>query len=619
MSEFRLKNMLEYRYIIGKRGVIDAVISKLSYFHRPYTGVITDILTETTGDAFLKSYYGVDYQANLEKVNRRMSIFWTLTRSNLFKNIASDINSKAEKNFEALLLAANYSFAEYIFWNRCETEPAIAEYHAKDSVEELTASVIRKKAEETYKKGHTDQAVEDFKKALELTPDDFTILFQLGMYYFFEKADHIKAADFFARSAAGARGISARIEAMAYCFTSLIIRLKALHKGDRDMADDAMTIGEKAVRTDPDLIMTHYCSLQALAGLCVFEDHGSRFLKAAEKVFEMDYNLLLQAILDNAFDPVLDALISLAASRYDAGLSSCVKSIEETSKKISQFPSRLETSADTARVFNLQKEFKSVQEYFKKNKTYADIEETIKRIEAVSGEADRVLHSNRVQQMLIRVREYCSVIVNEYKKDFGDRLKPYNDALKRRGEIGAKIEALVKKYFITAESADTSESKEHSENGGGPKAPDKKADYTRNPEAEKSVKSKCASAVFFVFEAIIVFLWIFAGVFSFAIFAAASLITLCLIPAYSVAGAELFYFITRLQLDELKRDYSRVDLKLDLSNNLPGEAEMKARDKYSKQIAGEFGISQIDARNILEAALFSDYEKMKAAVRNLCR
>jgi hypothetical protein len=105
MSEFRLKNMLEYRYIIGKRGVIDAVISKLNYFHRPYTGVITDIFTETTGDAFLKSYYGADYQDNLEKVNRRMSIFWTLTSSNLFKNIASDINSKAEKNLKIYFLS----------------------------------------------------------------------------------------------------------------------------------------------------------------------------------------------------------------------------------------------------------------------------------------------------------------------------------------------------------------------------------------------------------------------------------------------------------------------------------------------------------------------------------
>ncbi|EKD69477.1 MAG: hypothetical protein ACD_47C00108G0002 [uncultured bacterium] len=406
---------------------------------------------------------------------------------------------------------------------------------------------------------------------------------------------------------------------MAYCFTSLIIRLKALHRGERDLAADALAIGEKAVNTDPDLIMAHYSSLQALAGLCVFEQHSDRFLKAAEKVFEIDYNFLLQAILDNAFDPVLDTLVSLAASRYDAILSSCIKSIEETSKKISQFPSRLETSADTARVFNLQKEFKAVQEYFKKNKTYADIEETIKRIEAVSGEADRVLHSNRVQQMLIRVREYCSTIVSEYKKDFGDRLKPYNDALKRRGEIGAKIDALIKKYFIKAESAETSENKENPENGSGSKVPDKNLDYARNPKVEKAVKSKCASAVFFIFEAIIVFLWLFAGVFSFAIFAVASLITLCLIPAYSVAGAELFYFITRLQLDELKRDYSRVDLKLDLSNHLPGEAEMKARDKYSKQIAGEFGISQIDARNILEAALFSDYEKMKATVRTLCK
>ncbi len=334
---------------------------------------------------------------------------------------------------------------------------------------------------------------------------------------------------------------------------------------------------------------------------------------------DIGYRFSDPALLDNAFDPALDSLVTLAAARYDAALSSCVRSIEETGKKISQLPSRLETSADTARVFNLQKEFKAVQEYFKKNKTYADLEETIKRTEAVSSEADRVMHSNRVQQMFIRVREYCSAIVSEYKKDFGDRLKPYNDALKKRGEIGAKIEALTRKFFAAA-SAETSETKENPvENGGAPKAPDKKIDYVRNPEAEKAVKSKCAYAVFLFFEAIVLILWLFAGIFPFTIFAAASIITLCLVPAYGVAGAEFFYFITRLQIDELKRDYSKVDLKLDLSNNLPGEAEMKARDKYSKQIAGEFGISQIDARNILEAALFSDYEKMKAAVRAICR
>lgn len=627
MSEFRLKSVLEYRYITCKRGVIDSIISKLNYFGRPYTGVITDILTETASEAFVKSYYEADYQPQFEKINRRFSTLWTLTRSNLFKNIAAAINLKAERDFGAFFLVAGLSFAEYFFWNVCETDRAVAEYLAKDTVEALTASVLRKKAAETYKKGHTGEALEGFLKALELTPDDFTVSFQLGTYYFFEKADHIKAADYFAKSATSARGVSPGIEALALCFSALLLRLKALHRGERAMAADALTLCEKAVKAAPDLSITLYSRLQAIAGLCALGESSDVFLEEAEKVFAIDNTLLLQALLDNAFDPVLEPLAAMAVARYDEALAGCVRAIEETGRKLSLFPSRLETNADTAKVFHLKKEFNAAREYFKKNKTCSDIEEIVRRIEKVSAGADQVLFSNRVQQKLTKVREYCSAIVNEFKKDFGDRMKPYNDAIKKRQELAARIEAVNKKYFHSPDfppaGEDGPEAADNGNAGGASSAePDegaKKTPEVRNPAAVKSIRSSSSTFVFAAIEAVLIALWLPAGIMPLTLFVMATAVNACLAPAYALAGVELFYFITAMQLDELKREYSKLDLRLDLSNNLPGEAEMKAREKYSKQIAGEFSISHIDARNILESALMCDYERMKAIIRTICK
>lgn len=615
--------MLEYRQIKYKKNVIDAIVSRLNYFDKPYTGVILEILNETAGEHFLKLYYESDYRANESKISRRLSIFWTLTRSNLFKTIAAGINLKTEKDFNYLFSVANFSFAEYIFrhnYSIFETTGG----GFKDTVEALSASALKKKAEETYKKGHVEEAVEIFKQALNLTPDDFIILFQLALYYFFEKADHIKAGDYFEKSAAGAAGIFPRLESMALCFISLITRLKALHRGDRDMAKDALLICEKAAAADPDFMMAQYCNLQAIAGLCAFEERGCDFQKAAQSLFETDYNLLLQAILDNAFDPALEQLASIAGERYDTALASCVKMIETVKAKISQIPSRLENSADTARVFHLQKEFKSAQEYFKKNKTCTDIEETIKRLQKIIEGADSILNSDRVQRLFIKFKEYSSEIVNEFKKDFGDRLKPYNDALKKRGALSAQIKSIYETYFAlerTAGSARSDDEETGCENVNNAEAVYEcleKKYGARNEKTLNLIKSRSCSIVFFGFEAVVVFLWLASGAFTFIDFIMITAVNLCLAPLYRIAGAEIFYFIMNLKLDELKREFSKLELKLDLSNNLPGEAEMKARDKYAKQIAGEFNISHIDARNILEAALAGDYDRMKAIAKMIC-
>lgn len=623
MGEFHLKNMLEYRQIKYKKNVIDAIISRLNYFDKPYTGVILEILNETAGEHFLKLYYESDYRANESKVSRRLSIFWTLTRSNLFKTIASDINLKTEKDFNYLFSVANFSFAEYIFRHNYSLFE-ISGGGFKDTVEALSASALKKKAEETYKKGHVEEAVEIFKQALNLTPNDFLILFQLGIYYFFEKADHIKAGDYFEKSAAGAAGIFPRLESMALCFLSLITRLKALHRGDSDLAKDALLICEKAAAAAPDFMMAQYCNLQAIAGLCAFEDRGRDFIKAAQRVFETDYNLLLQAILDNAFDPALEQLASIAGERYDTALASCVKMIEIVKLKISQMPSRLETTADTARVFHLQKEFKSAQEYFKKNKTCTDIEETIKRLQKTIEGADSILNSDRVQRLFIKFKEYSSGIVNEFKKDFGDRLKPYNDALKKRGALSAQIKSVYETYFALQRPAGSVLADDEDagcESVNNPEAVHEcleKKYSGRNEKTLNLIKSRSCSIVFFGFESVVVFLWLAAGAFTFIDFIMITTVNLCLAPLYRIAGAEIFYFIMNIKLDELKREFSKLELKLDLSNNLPGEAEMKARDKYAKQIAGEFNISHIDARNVLEAALAGDYDKMKAIAKMIC-
>ncbi|HOT77501.1 MAG TPA: hypothetical protein PK467_17065, partial [Candidatus Wallbacteria bacterium] len=158
-----------------------------------------------------------------------------------------------------------------------------------------------------------------------------------------------------------------------------------------------------------------------------------------------------------------------------------------------------------------------------------------------------------------------------------------------------------------------------SENSDAASAEDKPAGLKRNAETENAVKSKAALIIFSSLEAIIVFSWLVFGMLGFVNFVMTSVINICLAPAYRAMSAEIFYFLTQLQIDELKRELSKIELKLDLSNNMPGEAELSAREKYAKQIASQFSISHIDARNILESALAGDFEKMKAIARTLCR
>ncbi len=631
MGEFHLKNIIEYRQIKYKKSIIDAIISRLNHFDKPYNEVILKILNETAGDHFIKLYYGPDYKAGESIIIRRMSIFWTLSGSNSFKAIASDINLKTEKDFNYLASIANFSFAEHIFRHNYSLYLA---HGAKieDTVEALSASELKKKAEETYKKGYIEEAIEIFKQALDLTPHDFIILFQLGMYYFFEKADHIKACDCFEKSAAGAAGIFPRLESMAYCFLSLINRLKALHDGNHSQASGAFIMCEKALAAEPDFIMAQYCRLQAIAGLCAFEDQKTNFLKEAHALFEADHNLLVQAVLDNAFDPALEQLALVASARYDSSLNRCVKMIEDVTQKFCQIPERLESSADTARVFQLSKEFKAAQEYFRKNASCAGIEETIKRVQKINEGIDFILNNNRVQMMFIKLKEYSSNIVSEYKKECGNELTLYNNALKKRDELSARIKAVYKTYFAVSGAADNDEMKNEGsghgnyncDNCGACEAPNECSEclekkYTRrNQKTLDSIKSMNGFIIFSGLEFIAALLWLTAGAFTLTDFIMATTINLCLAPFYTIAGAEVFYYIISLKLDELKREFSKLELKLNLSDNLPGEVEIKVGDKYAKRLANEFNISQIEARNVIQAALACDYKKMKAAASSIC-
>ncbi len=608
MDGFHLKRTLEYKAILRKKNIIDAIISKLNYFDKPYTEVIFDILKETSGEPFIKSYYGAEYKTEEKIINRRLSILWTLTRSGLFKNMAAEINAKIEKDFDYFTAISAYSFVEYLFRHHLALEDASGRPPG-ESFQQISASAMKKKAEEIYKKGYYDQAAAMFYEALELTPGDHIILFRLGIYNFFEKADHLNSFAYFEKSAAAADG-DGWIKSAALCFCALIARLEALHNHNPDLARKALSLSDKALKYSPDSIMARYCGIQNTAALYFLEKRGAEFADNAADFFSQDYNFLLQAVMDNAFDANFDIIADLSGNRYDDALNRCTAIIEEVNQKITQIPARLENSADTARKFHIQKEFKSAQEYFKKNKTCADLEEIIKRLENIIKSIDLVLNSDKAQILYIKLKKYCDEILPEYYKDSGGRLKPYKEALKRREKLNEHIKSLINKYFDTAYGEEIA-----SFDGSDVKYRDLKI----NMNKFELISSKCCLYGFFSFESVLLLLWPIAGILNFLYFIMLTAVNLFLIPLYRTAGAGAVYFTVRLRLDELKREFSKLELKLKLSDNLPGEAEAKARDRYSKQIAAEFKISQIDAKNVLEAAIAGEHKKIKNIARMISK
>ena len=604
MDSFRLKNSLEYKQIVYKRNVINTIISKNGGFEKPYTGVLLQALSETLGTHFIRSYCELDPDKFSNFLNKKNEIARMALGDSSLKAFAADLNSSLEKDLDYFLAIFPYSIIESIVWECLLTDRSLASYRSPESADAIKASLERKKAEELYKKWRCDEAADLFKKAIEIYPSDFTVTFQLGLINFFEKADWQSSLECFKKSEELARDASPRFRCYSLCFSALITRLKALSESDAELAKNAGGLATTAVDAMPALIFPKYALLQTQSSLRHLNAENKSAIGDVKKIIDADHNMIIPIALDHAFDHFIDELSGSFVLKYDEKFKTCLELIKDVCSELASLPKKMESPAETAQAFNLQKEFKAVCERFKRCKTFMEISETTKRLKKIKECCDSIKLANQTLELFKRIKTYACKLDEEYKKDFSDRLAPYHEAQVRQKNILKTIENIYEKNFIASDEqcSDVNKFKKYKNS-------------LRNINAISQFRSLCPLCVFLLMQAVITGLWLFAALYPFAVFVLISAINAFLVPLYILAATEAYYYFLDKKIDTLKKELAQIELKLTFAQSQPDEEAIKARAKYSRLIAQKFSISTLDATNIFESTIAGDFEKIKAIVK----
>lgn len=137
------------------------------------------------------------------------------------------------------------------------------------------AKELRKRAENAYKNGWFDDALEDFLESEKKNRYDFTVHQYLGNIYFFEKKNPEKALEYYEKAVKYAKPESPYYASLSLLHIGLI---KYLH-GDYSKACEATY---EAIELSPNLYEAHYQNAQYLANLGLYNDAIKHLRKAIE-------------------------------------------------------------------------------------------------------------------------------------------------------------------------------------------------------------------------------------------------------------------------------------------------------------------------------------------------
>lgn len=155
------------------------------------------------------------------------------------------------------------------------------------------AKELRKRAENAYKNGWFDDALEDFLESEKKNRYDFTVHQYLGNIYFFEKKNPKMALEYYNKTVKYAKPASPYHASFALLHIGL---LNYLH-GDNMKACEATA---EAIKLSPNLYEAHYQNAQYLANLGLYNDS----IKHIKIAIEGDRYYCVKADTEENFNPM---------------------------------------------------------------------------------------------------------------------------------------------------------------------------------------------------------------------------------------------------------------------------------------------------------------------------
>jgi|GEM_PF-2336601 len=619
MLDFKLDTSVEYQKIREVRKLINNEIIGGQGFNNPIVAAVSLIINRPDHDADVISHPAAVFLENApaeqrENLNRELGNFTRkkeasdiIARPDLISASINDFNLRLVKNIYLIYAISNYSFAEYIFRQECETDE-LKKFRIGGS-EDPSATLIRtirRKAEEAYKNFKFDEAISFFNEAVSKYNGDFTMYYQLGMIYFFEKADFQKAMENFRLASKYSYNKYTPIHIHSMVFIGLLLRLYALNFKNTDMLNEAYQATYQAYTADTGYNFSKYALAQCTASMPFRADLIAQSNSLIKNLILNEKLFAVQIINDPAFNNYSEELEKLFKNIFSEGLSNLSKFFEKIDLALDHASCNQQYITIPTRLISIKSEYKKVVEQINNNKSIFDIESTSKTASKLVTELEDMAKEIEKNKKYSEIRAIIDTAISNYRDDLNEFGAPY---LEVESKFNALKEQILKMNSVYP-NADYDNILQNILNYVDPIE-----EKTNWRESGVFLLIKIISAGF-TFIALLIILLILSTLFGKGVgnyfVIGGALIAMAFMPLYGTVLAEIYYNIIEIKRRNLLSDVKKLKVEIDVNKIKMNEINKKLVAKYVMVISEQTRLSSFTSEKMFEACLDGNYEQIKA-------
>lgn len=611
MADFNLNESNEYLQIKEKQQSIYRSVSSssssdiLSSIAAIIPAFVSNI--QKSGISMLSSAGPAESQA------KRESITNALFTPQFLETRAAALKNDVTRDYGLLYSLSNYSFSPFIFQIDCETEE-LKKFRSLNQPNEDSrfkiSRINRRKAEESYRNGQFDEAIRQFKESEEKNDTDYTTQYQLGLIYFFEKADYNEACTYFKKAARFSQNKSPIIFLCSTVYFALLLRLFGTCTRNASLLDEAHAALMNIYNANSNSPFINYALVQSCVSISSRSGYAStardlvkRLIKTNEfTALQMVYDAALDSFLPQIGEVITDLIIEAKNSAADI-----FKQIEESVERVTHMSKYMGNSTKLAAVKNEYRQLQgrlNIANYFE----LKDVESQAKKILESFQALFREVNENRAY---FELREIAEAALKEFRSDEIDIKKPLASLEDDLKAAGAELEKLEKTYPPDREEQYI---KKNVVIKGKVEVIEQKVEASVSWKKQKVflfLKSiiGCLFALLVVMVIICIFLFLKMeiSVVTYMVIAIFLLFT----PLYGTIGGEVFYFNVEMKRKKFIEKIDKFTKMIEIKRPRVEEDIQKLKEKYAAVISEKSKLSKDTSMQILEASIRGNFEQIK--------
>lgn len=611
MDNFKLEDSIEYRQIREYRKILTVAVNKtVSNFTPAICSAVLAIAKQNV-EGISQGVIAADQAEEKELVSKRIALFSMVGRKEGVDAIFAEYNSELSKNIYKIFAFSNYAFAEYIFWAECDFNE-LKKYRAGNPFDDQTTKLskhIRKKAEDFYKNGLYDEAIKSFRDAEIKNEYDITILYQLALLYFFEKADFANSMEYFRKAARYSREKSTQVYIHSNVFIALLIRMMARTTGRHDLFEEALQAVNVAYNADSSYLFSRYALAQCHVAMISPSSSGqSEASTIISELIQKEKMFAFQVVFDRAFDRFIGELEGIVSNQLSIAVGNSADVLRTLQQSIENISDYSQYSSVPAKFSAAKNEFGQLSDQFN-NKNFFDIMAVLSGAKNLLAGLQELIKEVNKNKAYFEIKAVLEKITVSYNEEMAELNKPYLKAEEQYEKVKAQIQEMNRIYPVMESLQDESSSKGGE---GQPAAPRKN---WREGKLFMVIKIITGCFAFMVVFLAIVSYFIVSGLGITAVTMVLCLINLICAPIYATIGGEIFYTLTENKRTSLRGTLNRLRILMKSSKDKLDEVEKKVREKYVKKLVEEIKVSTFTAEQMMDIGQRGTFEKLKTIIQ----